>query len=237
MAIISSNSICAVARKYGVPESTIRSWMAEEAGKSEANYQAVDLSYVGEVLTNITNYQNGCDIGFFPARTADGLGYEWHMKTGHPLLGGETHHFSASALQPGIASLSATDDGDKLASLQWFTSGKSDDKTLVVSAYTDILEKAGAPVWESVDSSHSAVYWQPVSSTEAKVHRGYLHSVNQTLANYTVGDYIRFTTKGDWYYVDGAHTRRITGIKADESSNWITFTLGDVFDGVKVTVE
>ena len=79
--------------------------------------------------------------------------------------------------------------------------------------------------------------WQPVSSTEAKVHRGYLHSVNQTLANYTVGDYIRFTTKGDWYYTDGAHTRRITGIKADESSNWITFTLGDVFDGVKVTVE
>ena len=26
MAMISSNSICAVARKYGVPESTIRSW-------------------------------------------------------------------------------------------------------------------------------------------------------------------------------------------------------------------
>ena len=226
---------------------------APETGKSEANYQAVDLNYVGEVLTNITNYQNGCDIGFFPTRTADGLGYEWHMKTGHPLLGGETHYFSASAMQPGIASLSATDDGDKLASLQWFTSGKSDDKTLVVSAYTDILENAGAPIWESVDSSHStvkrqatlqayaneaaAVYWQPVSSTEAKVHRGYLHSVNQTLANYTVGDYIRFTTKGDWYYVDGAHTRRITGIKASESSNWITFTLGDVFDGVKVTVD
>lgn len=102
-----------------------------ETGKSEANYQAVDLNYVGEVLTNITNYQNGCDIGFFPTRTADGLGYEWHMKTGHPLLGSETHYFSASAMQPGIASLSATDDGDKLASLQWFTSGKSDDKTLV----------------------------------------------------------------------------------------------------------
>ena len=29
----------------------------------------------------------------------------------------------------------------------------------------------------------------------------------------------------------------VSGIKADESSNWITFTLGDVFDGVKVTVE
>ena len=35
MAMIGSNSICAVARKYGVPESTIRGWMAEEAGKPD----------------------------------------------------------------------------------------------------------------------------------------------------------------------------------------------------------
>ena len=33
MAMIGTNSICAVARKYGVPESTIRSWVAEEAKK------------------------------------------------------------------------------------------------------------------------------------------------------------------------------------------------------------
>ena len=33
MAMLTTNSICAVARRYGVPESTIRSWMAEEAGK------------------------------------------------------------------------------------------------------------------------------------------------------------------------------------------------------------
>lgn len=36
MAMLSSGSICAVARRYGVPESTIRSWMAEEAGRSDA---------------------------------------------------------------------------------------------------------------------------------------------------------------------------------------------------------
>ena len=32
MAMLGSNSICAVAKRYGVPESTIRSWMSEEAG-------------------------------------------------------------------------------------------------------------------------------------------------------------------------------------------------------------
>ena len=36
MAMLSSGSICAVARRYGVPESTIRSWLAEEAGRSDA---------------------------------------------------------------------------------------------------------------------------------------------------------------------------------------------------------
>ena len=36
MAMLGSNSICAVAKKYGVPESTIRSWMSDEAGRSDA---------------------------------------------------------------------------------------------------------------------------------------------------------------------------------------------------------
>lgn len=36
MAMLGSTSICAVAKKYGVPESTIRSWMSEEAGRSDA---------------------------------------------------------------------------------------------------------------------------------------------------------------------------------------------------------
>lgn len=40
MAMIGSNSICAVARRYGVPESTIRSWMAEEAGKPDGVFAA-----------------------------------------------------------------------------------------------------------------------------------------------------------------------------------------------------
>ena len=35
MAMLSSSSICAVARKYRVPESTIRSWLAEEAKRGD----------------------------------------------------------------------------------------------------------------------------------------------------------------------------------------------------------
>ena len=49
MAMISSNSICAVARKYGVPESTIRSWMAEEAGKPDGVFAAARAEAAREI--------------------------------------------------------------------------------------------------------------------------------------------------------------------------------------------
>lgn len=49
MAMIGTNSICAVARKYGVPESTIRSWMAEEAGKPDGVFAAARAEAAREI--------------------------------------------------------------------------------------------------------------------------------------------------------------------------------------------
>lgn len=49
MAMIGSNSICAVARRYGVPESTIRSWMAEEAGKPDGAFAAARAEAAREI--------------------------------------------------------------------------------------------------------------------------------------------------------------------------------------------
>lgn len=40
MAMVASNNVCAVARRYKVPESTIRSWLAEEAAKGDAFAEA-----------------------------------------------------------------------------------------------------------------------------------------------------------------------------------------------------
>ncbi len=224
----------------------------KETGSSEVHYQAVDLNRVGEVLTNITNRQEGIDIGFFPRRTNDNLGWEWLLRTGRPLLGGQEHRFSATAPKPVIGSLSGSDDGDKYSSWCWFTSGKSDDRTLVTSAHNDVMTDAGAPIWESVDSSHSsvkildtlqnyanqaaAVYWKPVSSTEAKVHRGYLGSLGRTVGDFNVGDYLLFGTHDDYYFNDGWHRRRIMGVSASASDEWVTLTLGDVFDGIKVVL-
>ena len=41
--------ICAVARRYGVPESTIRSWMAEEAGKPDGVFAAARVEAAREI--------------------------------------------------------------------------------------------------------------------------------------------------------------------------------------------
>ena len=49
MAMLSSGSICAVARRYGVPESTIRSWMAEEAGKPDGVFAAARAEAAREI--------------------------------------------------------------------------------------------------------------------------------------------------------------------------------------------
>lgn len=57
MAMIGSNSICAVARKYGVPESTIRSWMAEEAGKPDSVFARARAEAAREIAARAKLHQ------------------------------------------------------------------------------------------------------------------------------------------------------------------------------------
>lgn len=222
-----------------------------ETGSSEVNYTAVDLNIVGEVLSNITERENGCDIMFVCQRQADGLGFEWRMVTGHPLIQAAEHRFNANALNPGLTDLNSSETADGLATRCWFSAGKSDDKVLVASAYSKILTDAGAPCWDMVNSEHSTVkilqtlqdyateaagvYYLPVSSTECRIHRDYLTSIARlSLANLNVGDLMTFRTTGDWFFADGEHTRRITALSATEDDDWITVTLGDVFSTVTI---
>lgn len=54
MAMIGTNSICAVARKYGVPESTIRSWVAEEAKKPDGEFAKARAEAAREIAARAT---------------------------------------------------------------------------------------------------------------------------------------------------------------------------------------
>ena len=70
MAMISSNSICAVARKYGVPESTIRSWMAEEAGKSDGVFAEARAQGAREIAARAALGARA-QVGYLQQRVAE----------------------------------------------------------------------------------------------------------------------------------------------------------------------
>lgn len=70
MAMISANSICAVARKYGVPESTIRSWMAEEAGKPDGVFAEARAQAAREIAARAALGARA-QVGYLQQRVAE----------------------------------------------------------------------------------------------------------------------------------------------------------------------
>lgn len=70
MAMIGTNSICAVARKYGVPESTIRSWMAEEAGKPDGVFAEARAQAAREIAARAALGARA-QVGYLQQRVAE----------------------------------------------------------------------------------------------------------------------------------------------------------------------
>lgn len=70
MAMIGSNSICAVARKYGVPESTIRSWMAEEAKKPDGAFAQARAEAAREIAARAALGARA-QVGYLQQRVAE----------------------------------------------------------------------------------------------------------------------------------------------------------------------
>lgn len=70
MAMIGSNSICAVARKYGVPESTIRSWMAEEAKKPDGVFAEARAAAAREIAARAALGAR-VQVGYLQQRAAE----------------------------------------------------------------------------------------------------------------------------------------------------------------------
>lgn len=70
MAMIGSNSICAVARRYGVPESTIRSWMTEEAKKPDGVFAAARAEAAREIAARAALGARA-QVGYLQQRVAE----------------------------------------------------------------------------------------------------------------------------------------------------------------------
>jgi hypothetical protein len=214
----------------------------DATGTNGVTYRAVDLDSIGTVLENNSRRLNGCDFGFFPQRTPDRRGFEWMLRTGNPRLNTHvTHRFDNTASKRPLTDLENAEDGSTLATRAWVTGGKGDDKVLVGTAENTTLTDTGAPIWETVDTSHTSVTdpdtlesyareivrtgYQAVSGTPLKIHISALRNTGQL----DIGNILTFKTINEWMFTDGWHTRRIQALAHNENSDFIEVTLGTVF--------
>lgn len=218
----------------------------DESGVNERNYEAVDLPIIGDLLTDITNLENGPDIAFEPRRTADRQGVEWVMRVGttaRPRLGvtDNPHRWDYSVAEPGVRKFTSSVSASKLTGRTWLTGGRSADVPLLVSGNSDTLVKAGFPLLELVDTSHSSVAiqatlqgygnesvrtgWRPTEFWAFEVQG----DAAPTVGEYRVGDMCRLVMGGDYYVNDGTYDRRIVSLSGDEKADWIKVTTGEVY--------
>jgi hypothetical protein len=129
-------------------------------GTNEREYPGVDLMWVAEALTNLTEVDGGPDIALRPK--LDGNRHvRWDLLTGDPDLtqGGADHYWDVSAPGP-YASISDLDrDGRDLATHAWGV-GATNDETqlrLEAKASSPALTDAGFPMMETVENRNSVL--------------------------------------------------------------------------------
>ena len=67
MDMIAANNICAVARKWGVPESTIRTWISEEMEKPEGVYEQARREAARQVAAAAASSNHTARTDGFPS--------------------------------------------------------------------------------------------------------------------------------------------------------------------------
>jgi len=134
---------------------------ADRVGVHERNIEGAEFKRVGTVLGQLTEVEGGPDVRFMPRLTVDRLGIEWVLQTGtqaEPMLFGvEEPSWNLSAPESGASSLRISADGSGLAGLAWATGGRIADEVLVARAADSTLVTDGAPLLETLDSSHQTV--------------------------------------------------------------------------------
>lgn len=223
---------------------------ADLAGTSAQVYPGSDLSWVGDMLRNLTGVENGPEIRFTPRRRADdGRFIEWVMEVGttaQPLLvqAGDDWRWDASAEQSSVVSLSVQRDGTGVAETTWAKGSGSDVGTLISHADDPTLLAAGFPLTELDLSGHESVTdlatlagWarsglaaagRPVETWSVKVRR----DEDPPLGSYRPGHRVQFIVGDDDPYLpSGTYATRVTGVTGDDSAD-VTLQLAPTVGGI-----
>jgi len=220
-------------------------YQPDRVGKRKRTYPAVDCKAVGTVLSQLTESKNGPDIRF-QLRQKSPTHFEWVLETGTEdtprLQSPTTHRWDLGAEDTAGSSLSVHTNTAAMADVAWATGGRSNDTVLVSYASSTRLRDARYPLLETVDSSHSDVTVQATLDGYAKeaLRTAYLPAqfwsfqaradMAPHLTEYAVGDLACIHVEGSPYIPDGDYTRRIVALSGDETGQWVTITLGQVYE-------
>jgi len=213
-----------------------------EGGTRVRTLNNFDLSYVGDLIDNLTNIINGPDIVFRPRLRADGLGVEWEMLTGtddddeiHGTVDAEPV-WDHSARKTTVRSLSVNRSGANLADEAFALGGGQQDKLIMARSNRTGLRDRGFPLMQAQLNLNSV--------SEITTAQGYADRQSQfgqksvvtwdmkvsanmppRITEYQEGDYIRVRVGVHKYIPAGEYRMRLLDIASDALENEVTLTI------------
>lgn len=219
---------------------------ADRAGVNERNYAAVDLKWVSDALTQLSEVENGPDFAFDLYRVNDSR-FGWRMRSGTAqtprLISPDIFTWEVSAPDSSGYGVAVSVDPTNMASVSWGTGGRSDDQVLVAMAYSSALVDSGYPLLETVDTSRTSVSQQATLDAYAVEalrtadrpleFRSFTFSLDRAplLSEFSVGDLVDLVVAGDPYVADGTYRHRILELGVSLDSDWVSVTCGEAYDG------
>lgn len=216
----------------------------DKPGSHERNYLGADLARIGQMLQNLTEVEDGPDIGFFPEWMPDRMGVRWRYVSGDPrLVGSRPHRVDVTVPKTALDRLSVADSGVEMGALGWCSAGRASDTAIIERVSNAGMLAAGFPLLERVDSSRSTVTLaetarayaselartggKPVSSWSVSVHTGGVGEPQYT--DFRVGDLVEFKITDDLFIPDGVYTRRIVNVSGSAGDPVLKLGLGETY--------
>ncbi|RZS39156.1 hypothetical protein EV193_104372 [Herbihabitans rhizosphaerae] len=156
------------------------------AGSHGRVYNAFDLAFFGERLTELSQVSDGPELDFHPLLQDEGATIRHEVRIGAPALfqAGEPHVYDYGTT---LSSLDVDFDGSRNAHSWWVRGDGMSVELLYGYASSDTYTNAGWPRLESVDSSHT-------STREQELLDGYATANRDTYGDsiYTYGATVRW---------------------------------------------
>lgn len=195
------------------------------AGTNARTYFGYEVKDLGEALRELTQVEDGPELAFEPRVRADGLGIEWVMRVGEPLVAqpGAFWRWDRGAARGDLRDLDVEVDATGLGQRAWAVGSGMETEQVIGSAADLTPLGRGYPLLE-VRSEHPTVLTQTTINAHAgagrdrarrpwRTYRIDVSTTNPDLGAYRPGDWASLVIPRDHEYEPpGTRTCRILAI-------------------------